>query len=156
MKPIKDYEDYMVDEEGNVYSCKFGRIRKLKAASTSSGYFDVALSKNGCVKTCQIHRLVYATFIGDIEKGKEIIHIDRNKYNNKLSNLRAVTRSENAFSRRKGKGYCWNKKARKWQAQIKEGGKCIHLGLFDKEEDALVAYLEAKASMHTTPLGTSV
>ena len=150
MKPIKDYEDYSGDEEGNVYSCKFGRVRKLKVALTSSGYFDVSLSKNCCVKNCQIHRLVYATFVGDIEKGKEIIHIDKDRYNNKLSNLRAVTKSENAFSRRKGKGYCWNRKAKKWQAQIKDAGTCIHLGLFDREEDALVAYLEAKAKMHPT------
>lgn len=42
-----------------------------------------------------VHRLVYEKFIGEIKKGLDIDHIDRNRQNNRLDNLRACTRSEN-------------------------------------------------------------
>lgn len=42
------------------------------------------------------------------------------------------------------KGYSWNNQKNKWQARIKINQKLIHLGFFDKEEDAHQAYLVAK------------
>ena len=51
---------------------------------------------NGYVYFCNIpvHRLVYAVFIGDINKS-DIDHIDRNRQNNRVTNLRCCSRSEN-------------------------------------------------------------
>lgn len=59
------------------------------------GYHEVHLCKNGKSKHHTIHKLVYTTFIGDIPDGKEINHINEDKTDNRLQNLKAVTKSEN-------------------------------------------------------------
>jgi hypothetical protein len=74
-------------------------------------------------------------------------HIDRDKSNNHISNFRPATSQENNFNT-DAKGYSWHKRAKKWQAQIQLNRKSIHLGYFDKEEDARNAYLKAKAIYH--------
>lgn len=46
------------------------------------------------------------------------------------------------------KGYWWNKRDKKYQAQIKLDGKYIYVGGYDTEEDAHSAYLKAKEQYH--------
>ena len=46
----------------------------------------------------RVHRVVYETHVGKIPKGFEIDHIDGNKHNNDITNLRVVTRSENMLA----------------------------------------------------------
>jgi hypothetical protein len=74
-------------------------------------------------------------------------HIDLCKLNNQRVNLRAATRSQNQHN--KGlqrnntsgfKGVCWSSARQKWKAQIKSGGKKIHLGLFSTPQEAHEAY----------------
>ena len=98
------------------------------------------------------HRIIAFAFLGyDIEKSKLVIdHIDRNRLNNNLNNLRIVSVQENAFNT-KAKGYSWHKKAQKYKSHIKINGKCLHLGYFDTEEEAHQAYLEAKTKYHIIP-----
>lgn len=82
------------------------------------------------------------------EHGKIVDHINRNKLDNRRSNLRVCTQSENNMNRitnavrevAKYKGAHWNKRANKWMACIKSNGKQIHLGYFKSEEDAANAY----------------
>ena len=150
MKVIEGYEDYSIDEDGNVYSMKSGELKKLKPTKNSCGYLQVALSKNGKVKIFKVHRLVYKTFIKDILKDMEIDHIDKDKTNNKLNNLRLVTHQQNNFNRN-AKGYSWNKRLKKWMAYIKLNAKYIHLGFFDIEAEASAAYLAAKEKLHIIP-----
>ena len=146
MKPIVGYEDYMIDIDGNVYSMKFGKIRKLHPGK-AKGYPAVCLLKNGKQKTFLVHRLLYSAFVGDIPDKMFIDHIDRNKTNNKLDNLRLVTAQQNQFNR-DPRGYSWDKEMKKWRAYIKLNGKTIHLGLFNTELEAKAAYLEAKDKLH--------
>ncbi len=80
----------------------YGRIRNdetllLLSPSLTSGYQKVRLSSNGVVKDFQVHYLVYCIFneIDSIPKGYIIDHIDANKTNNKLENLRLLSLSEN-------------------------------------------------------------
>lgn len=54
--------------------------------------------------TLKVHQLVYDAFIGPIPEGMVIDHIDRNKLNNDVSNLRAVTQSENQHNSDQYKG----------------------------------------------------
>ena len=75
-------------------------------------------------------------------------HINGLKDDNRISNLRSVTHKQNHMNRTTAKGYCWSKKANKWQAEITLNYKKMRLGLFDKEEDARNAYLEAKKIYH--------
>ena len=75
----------------------------------------------------------------------EIDHINRNSLDNRISNLRVATRTEQNLNRDcviNAKGYSWHNG--KWMAQIKINGKRIHLGYFEKEEDASLAYQNYK------------
>lgn len=81
--------DYSVSESGIVRRNRDGFI--LKQCTDRYGYHYVSL--NG--KKCKIHRLVAEAFIGPVE-GYEIDHIDTNRTNNHVFNLRIVTRKENA------------------------------------------------------------
>lgn len=75
-------------------------------------------------------------------------HIDGNKSNNKIDNLRDVTNQENQWNRTTAKGYTWHKKNNKFQAAIQINGKVKHLGLFHTEQEARNAYLKGKETYH--------
>ena len=150
MKDIIGYENYAVDEDGNVWSLNYrrtGMTQKLKPGINSNGYLHVILCKDGKRKTVKVHRLIAQAYLSDFCKELDVDHIDRDRLNNNLSNLRMVTTQQNMFNT-KAKGYYWNKRDQKWLAQIKLDGKKHHLGLFDKEEDARQAYLKAKEIYH--------
>lgn len=98
----------------------------------------------------RLHRFVYELAHGPIPEGFHIDHIDQNKSNNFLSNLRVVTHQENSFNT-KAKGYFWSKQKRKWQAKLTLNGIQKHLGFFNAEAEARAAYLSAKAIYHVIP-----
>ena len=134
-----------VYEDGRVLVKKNGEFVERK--HMTKGYFYINLCFQGKRKYYLVHRIVALVYIGlDIENPKQMIdHIDRNKLNNNVSNLRIVTNQQNGFNRN-AKGYGWYK--RKWKASIRLNGKLIHLGCFEKEEDARQAYLDAKLIYH--------
>lgn len=86
-----------------------------------------------------------------------IDHIDRNPMNNKISNLREVSKAENQHNadlrRDNSSGYIgvsFHKCTGKYQAQICLNGKNINLGLFNTTEEAYLAYQLAKIKYHPT------
>lgn len=88
------------------------------------------------------HRIIWAMTNGRWPE-EDIDHIDGNRTNNAISNLRSVSRHENTknLSRRLSNtsgvpGVTWNKRAKKWRASIKVAGKFIYLGYFDDLETA--------------------
>lgn len=101
-------------------------------------------------KTYHVHRVIYQMFHGEIEKGLFVDHINRNKQDNRLENLRVATRTEN--NRNKNpyrnsvssyKGVDFYKRLNVWRARIKVNKNLIDLGGFSSETDAAVAYNEA-------------
>ncbi len=78
--------------------------------------------------------------------GLEIDHIDGNGLNNRRSNLRVCTRSQNLMNMRKSKGSSkykgvhWRKDSKKWRAYIMLNYKQTHLGFFNDETEAAKAY----------------
>ena len=74
-------------------------------------------------------------------------HINRDKSDNRISNLRVLTNQENTWNS-DAKGYYWHSLGKKWSAQIHLDYQRIHLGLFDNEEEARNAYLQAKEKYH--------
>ena len=92
-RPIADYDNYQVSTLGRVFNKKFQRI--IKPFNHKCGYDLVDLNKNGKGKTYTVHRLVMNAFIPNVDCKPHIDHIDWNKKNNRLSNLRWATHSEN-------------------------------------------------------------
>ena len=92
-KEIVGFEgNYKISTHGRVYSQLSKKM--LTPNKHNSGYNVVKLIKDNERKTFLIHRLVVETFNGKIDDELVVEHIDRNKQNNNLINLRVVSRSE--------------------------------------------------------------
>jgi hypothetical protein len=118
-----------------------------------NGYKRINLSKNGKLKTFKVHRLVGIAFLENVDEKQFIDHIDENKANNNVKNLRWATSKENHYNQGKPKnntsgykGVSFNKKSKKYEAKISINGKLNHLGLFLTAEEASKVY-EAKAKV---------
>ena len=109
MAPIKGFEDYHICDDGRVYTTKIsprynpeGELRILKPRKHPSGYLYIGMyvgeGKDKQRFWRRVHRVVYETFGGKIGEGREIDHIDGNKHNNDITNLRVVTRSQNMLA----------------------------------------------------------
>lgn len=104
MHPTK-FDGYHILEDGRVFTewdnkGKRGNIRELKPIARGYGYraINISIKENGrTIKRIRyyIHRLIAETLIENPQNYKEIDHIDRDKNNNSVSNLRWVSRSEN-------------------------------------------------------------
>ena len=95
--------------------------------------------------TIYMHRLIL-----DVDKKIYIDHVNRDGLDNRESNLRIATRSQNAMNTNKRnygsskyKGVGWSSERGKWRAVICKDGLRKHLGYFSVEEDAASAYDEA-------------
>lgn len=89
-KPIPDLPGYSVSDQGRVKKDSTGQIMAL---SKNGGYCRITITKH-------VHRLVAQAFLGPPadESKAWVDHIDGNRANNVVSNLRWVTPSENALS----------------------------------------------------------
>ncbi len=101
------------------------------------------------------HRLIYALHHGVCPSDLQIDHIDGNKPNNRVENLRLATSAEN--SQNVGKrcnntsgftGICWHKHHQKFRASIKINSRDKHLGYFTTAEEAAEAYSTAAIALH--------
>ena len=113
----------------------------------NKGYKRINLYHERKTKCYLIHRIIAFVFLGlDIENKKQIIdHINRDKLDNQVSNLRLVSTQENAFNRN-AKGY--TKRYNRYEAKLNISGKYIYLGTYETEELAHNAYLQAKLIHH--------
>lgn len=91
------------------------------------------------------HRIIFLYHHGYLPD--QLDHIDRNKLNNKIENLREATGSDNCSNRGLGcnnksgyKGVHWDKLGKRWRAMIKINYKQRALGSFDNKEEAALAY----------------
>jgi hypothetical protein len=119
---------------------------KVRTTKNAYGYISVNIYAD---KVYQIkgHRLAWYLHYGKLPINV-IDHIDGDRANNKIKNLRDVTRLENQWNFIKKKGYGWHKASQKYRAYITVNGKLIHLGLFLTKEESVEAYLTAKAKYH--------
>ena len=104
----------------------------------------------GADVTVRMHRVIAAA-----PDGMDVDHIDGDGLNNRRSNLRHATRSENNCNRRAAlknasglKGVSWNKANKKWLAQIRFHKQKKHLGYFNTPEEAHAAYCAAANVLH--------
>ena len=150
-KRIEGYDNYLVSNFGNVKNSKTNRI--MKPGNHPKGYKLVDLSKNGKSKTFRVHRLVGIAFLENPDNKPMIDHIDENKSNNNVKNLRWATPKDNKYNQGKQinnttgfKGVNFDKK--KYRAQIRINGKLKHLGYFKTAEEASRAYEEKAKEIH--------
>ncbi len=94
-KPILGFIDYQVSNLGRVKSFKGKNPKILKPQNRVKGYKFVCLINETDKKFIDIHRLVLMSFVGMPPEGKECDHINRVRYDNRLDNLRWVTKVEN-------------------------------------------------------------
>lgn len=118
----------------------------------SRGYSTISLDR----KSYLIHRIVWVYHNGDnLKINKFIDHIDENKRNNRIENLRIANNGQNMQNRDKQKnnksgykGVCWNKCSKKWHAQISCKGVKHSIGFFKTKVDAAIAYNDAAKKLH--------
>jgi hypothetical protein len=115
----------------------------LVGSVNARGYLKTSIGK----KQFLVHRLIYVYHYGDVPKDCDVDHIDGNKLNNHIENLRAVSRQHNHFNRTKAKGYSCLPSG-SYGARIKVDDKLIWLGTFKTENEARKAYLDAKQTYH--------
>jgi len=136
-------------EKGFTYDPISGQVFGVRGKVITSkidGYVCIALYLNKKQFALRAHQFAWYWV------NKEIVdcidHINGEKDDNRICNLRTVTHQENQWNRTKAKGYYWSKKANKWRAEIGVDGKKICLGSFDTEDEARLAYLQAKEKYH--------
>lgn len=117
---------------------------------SATGYRYVTVGKTHYKE----HRLIWLRETGAWPVG-QLDHIDNDRANNRISNLRDVTGSENQWNTGLNKsntsgyrGVAFHKGAGRYIAKIKRGGKQIHLGYFDTAEEAAKAYAAARSVLH--------
>lgn len=104
---------------------------------------SVSMGKRGSCRTIYLHRVVM-----NVPLAVEIDHRKHNKLDNRKSQLRIASKSQNAQNSRKQKrhtssrfkGVCWQHDSLKWRTYITVRRKRIHLGLFEEEIEAAHAY----------------
>lgn len=122
---------------------------KVAGSVTTRGYINV----NCCGLMLQAHRIVWAMCTGQWPKG-EIDHVDHDKGNNRIENLRDVTRSVNHQNRIRARagsksGVLGVRLAKgRYFSEIKVGDRYMYLGSFETVEAAHEAYVSAKRRLH--------
>ena len=146
-KQIENYPDYEVSNLGRVKSLKNGREKILKNRLNNNGYYHVTLFNNNRYADKGVHQIVAIAFLNHIPRGYKFVvnHKDLNKLNNCVDNLEVVTARENCNKKHlkttsKYTGVSWDKSRCKWVSAIQINNKNIHLGRFNNEIDASIAY----------------
>ncbi|WP_395655883.1 HNH endonuclease [Flavobacterium sp.] len=136
-------------ERGYIYNSETGKIfgivgKEIKCKHL--GYIRIQLKKNKKVYFLLAHQ--FAWYYINKKCVEEIDHINGIRDDNKISNLRSVSRNKNQWNQKKAKGYSYHKLKQKWQSQIRVNKKDIHLGTYNTEQEARNAYLQAKEKYH--------
>jgi len=95
-RPIQDYPDYCITEDGTVYSRRLtGKWRKRKPHLYPDGYRRIVMCSERGQKTLYVHRLIAQAWVPNPDNRPDVNHIDHNPENNHASNLEWVTHAEN-------------------------------------------------------------
>lgn len=158
-KPISDEDkanlrEYFYTKDGILYAKKSycNRVKKDQVVGADNGNGYLIVMCKG--RLYLVHRVIYLLETGDWPDGV-VDHINGDKSDNRIINLRAVSQAQNtkAFSpahkdsSSRFRGVHWFKRYSKWQAQIMCDGKKKHLGYFDVEEDAAKAWNKAASEL---------
>lgn len=114
------------------------------------GYLSVRLKYLNTSKTYLLHRVALKMFYGKDPEGF-VDHINGNRQDNRIENLRVVSRSENQRNQKKRTnnttgvlGVSWSKHANAWLARITYDGKQKNLGYYKDFDDAVRVRMAAE------------
>jgi hypothetical protein len=131
--------------------CKARRVKvgDIAGYPQSTGYKRLKIN----AKDYLVHRIVFLMHKGYLPK--TIDHINGDRLDNRIENLRAVTANQNQHNRKLNsnntsgfKGVSWCKRDNKWKAAIKLEGKKINLGRFNTPEEADAVVRKAREELH--------
>lgn len=150
-RKIPDFSGYEVSEYGNVRSIKSGR--EIAFTLNHAGYKVVTITDDlGYRAPRKVHQLVYTAFVGPLELGKVVDHIDDDKLNNHYSNLQLLTPSENSMksfiSGANKSNVCWRREeVEKMCALMSEGKTNLEiirlLGIDPSKKDKCIHFLNS-------------
>jgi len=136
---IPNFSNYEINFLGEVRNITTLRI--LKPSPNTGGYLQVPLYNNGTRQLFRIHRLVALAFIPNSDDKLFVDHIDRNRTNNSISNLRWATKAENCQNINVPKnnksgviGVSFDNTWNVWVAKRQRR----HLGTFKTMEEAII------------------
>ena len=96
-RTIKDFPNYEISEDGVIFNTKTNRIVTHQLRNT--GYVAVWLKNGNIRKIRSLHKVLLESFIPNVDNLPCIDHIDRDKTNNTLENLRYCSFAENSRNR---------------------------------------------------------
>jgi len=126
------------DTRGNLRPRRKVECRK----NHSRGYCVVSFGR----KVILYHRIIYILTYGSIPGGMQIDHINGNRIDNRIENLRLVTNRQNGQNKqhhRNGRlvGCTYNKRKKRWNARVRFKGIKLSLGNYKTEQEAHQAYI---------------
>jgi hypothetical protein len=149
---LMDYDSYIRDvlnydaETGIIYYDEgvHGKKKGTIAGSFNQGYVKIKLARRHFMG----HRIAWFLYYGNWPKSV-LDHINGNRSDNRISNLRETTvrgNNQNRQEHRNGKvsGVCFRKQGHTWEACIWIDGRKKYLGRYGKKENAIEAYLRAE------------
>jgi len=138
----RDRKHFKSERAYNLFNSKYPGVELIGTDQTNQVYLSG--------RSYKIHRVIWCHVYGEWpDKNMVIDHINGDKKDNRLQNLRLVKHSENSKNLSRSKvnlsGVVGvHKRGSKWVAQIKNNYKQIFLGSFDNFEDAVTARKEAE------------
>ena len=135
---------YKINKKGDVYNVK--RKIFMKKTKDNDDYYCIGLSKNKKRKTFKIHKLVGIQFLTNPNNYELIDHIDKNRQNNNICNLRWIDMSGNNRNVKKKRKYDlprgvkFNKNKTRYKVEICINKKNTYLGTYNTIEEASKAY----------------
>ena len=132
IRDIPNFPNYQISENGEVYNKTTGK--EVSPYVNSTGYMQFCVNVNGERTKIKVHRILAEIFIPNPLNKTIVDHIDRNRLNNKLENLRWVTSSENSTNRNlhsnntsghEGIGHRRRRGLDKWRARIMKNDETI-------------------------------
>jgi hypothetical protein len=152
IREIREAPGYYVDAWGNVYSARRGGLKKLRPSPSNKGYLQF---KAHCIdRVLAVHRCVAKAFLPGPMLA-QVDHINRDRKDNRASNLRWASDSSNKVntSSRPGSsssylGVTFCKTKAKWRARVRLNGREIHAGYFSDEREAAKARDRMVKKMH--------